>query len=81
MQFCQFWKFVFSNFKMIAKSYEKLPFLKTGFLSSYKPYLLSLPDLSGVSRVKQFSPGFTILVYFLPVSTEPLLFFCLHLNR
>ena len=49
---------------MIAKSYEKLPFLKTGFLSSYKPDLLSLPDLSGVSRLKQLSPGFTILVYF-----------------
>ena len=44
------------------------------------PYLPSLPDLSGVSQFKQPSPGLTILVCFLPVSTNPLFFLCLRLN-
>ena len=40
-----------------------------------------LPDLSGVSQFKQPSPGLTILVCFLPVSTKPLFFFlCLRFN-
>ena len=47
---------------------------------SYNTYLPSLPDLSGVSQFKKSSPCATFLVCFLPVSTEPLFFLCLHLN-
>ena len=50
------------------------------YIYSYNTYLPSLPDLSGVSQFKKSSPGATILVCFLPVSTEPLFFLCLHLN-
>ena len=55
--------------------------------SSYKdmeksgaPCLSSLPDLSRVSQFKQSSPGLTILIWFLTISTEPLFFICLRLN-
>ena len=44
------------------------------------PCLSSLPDLSRVSQFKQSSPGLTILMWFLPISTEPLFFICLRLN-
>ena len=50
------------------------------FLTKTVAYLPSLPDVSGVSRFKQSSPGLTILVCFLPVSIETLFFFCLRLN-
>ena len=49
------------------------------YLYSYT-YQPSLPDLLGVSKLKQTSPGLTISVCFLPVSTEPLFFSCLHSN-
>ena len=40
-------------------------------------YLPSLPDLPGVSQLKQRSPCLTILACFLPGYTEPLFYFCL----
>ena len=43
-------------------------------------YLLSLLDLSGVSLFMQPSPGLTILVCFLPVTTEPLFFFAVYVQ-
>ena len=50
------------------------------YIYSYT-YLPSLPDLLEISQFfKQTSPGLTILVCFLLVSTDPLFFLCLRLN-
>ena len=54
-------------------------FTKPDIVVAYT-YLPNLPDLTGVSRLKQPSPGLMILVCFLPACTEPLFCFCLRLN-
>ena len=69
---------------LMLLSLKPMFWMKSAYIMHYlcysNAYLPSLPDLSGVSQFKKSSPGLKILVYFLPVSTEPLFFFCLRLN-